>query len=145
MSRVYKEAATKFFLEAFYTFIDERIEYEGRVILASFRRSAKTIFSGTTKDITSNQYIRDRWNEQDFMMAFHHIFTLWSNACNWSIPVGQNGAAVRWGLRQRQFREMMRRAAHHYAHAEWLVQELYEIKNGQSNSNFEVLALCSHW
>jgi hypothetical protein len=30
MSRVYKEAATKFFLEAFYTFIDERIEHEGK-------------------------------------------------------------------------------------------------------------------
>lgn len=29
MSEAYKDAATKFFLEAFYTFIDERLEYEG--------------------------------------------------------------------------------------------------------------------
>jgi hypothetical protein len=81
--------------------------------------------------MTSNQYLREIWDGPDPMTAFHRIFALWANACKWSIPVGKDGAALRGSLRPRGFREMMRRAIHHYAHAEWLVQELHELKNGE--------------
>jgi hypothetical protein len=131
MSKVYKEAATKFFLEAFYTFIDEEMEYKGRIMPQGFQEVRSTNLSqGKAKHLTSNQYIRDAWEDTDCMDAFSKIFTLWSTACKWSIHVGQDGAAVRGHRRARVFREMMRRAVHHYAHAEWLVQELYELQNG---------------
>jgi hypothetical protein len=36
---------------------------------------------------------------------------------------------------------MMRRAVHHRAHAEWLVQESYEMENSESNPLEKLLLL----
>ena len=131
MARVYKDTSKDFVLEAFYTFIDCVIEGEGQLCsLCGIKDSANAIFAGNINHMTSNQYIRNIWQKDvDPLTALTEITTLWMSACKWSIQIGK-GTALSGNLRQRRFREMIRRAVHHRAHAEWLVQELYEMKNG---------------
>ncbi|KAK2766077.1 neural precursor cell expressed, developmentally down-regulated [Arachnomyces sp. PD_36] len=110
MAKEYRSAAREFVAEAFYTYIDGVIERD----------------LDPEKRITSNQYLRNLWDNNDELdMASEKVLNLWGNACRWSVQIGQGTAPVTGDTRQRRFREMVRRAVHHRAHAEWLIQELH--------------------
>jgi hypothetical protein len=87
--------------------------------------------AGPTKDMTSNRYVRNLWHKDDIAAALEAVLSLWARACRWSVRVGGGDIPLSGDLRQRRFREMVRRAVHHRAHAEWLVQELNELRQGK--------------
>ncbi len=82
--------------------------------------------------MTSEQYVRNIWHQNKPLIALQKMINLWTSACKWSNRIRRDGSPLMGGVRERRFREMIRRTAHHRAHAEWLVQELYEMGKGVS-------------
>ncbi|KAL5610574.1 hypothetical protein FOBRF1_006691 [Fusarium oxysporum] len=109
MAKEYRSTAREFIAEAFYTYIDGAIE---RDLDPGLR-------------ITSNQYLRNIWDNNELDVASEKVLSLWDGACRWSVQIGRGSIPETGDVRQRRFREMVRRAVHHRAHAEWLIQELH--------------------
>jgi hypothetical protein len=84
--------------------------------------------------MTSNQYIRNIWLNNEPLGAANGVVYLWMSAVNWSVELGRDSSGYSGesgDVRQRRFRQMIRLAAHHRAHAEWLVNELYELEDSK--------------